>query len=333
MLWQPTDCLRLGNWDFHEIRLEDRELFASYIKKTEYPANLWSSNFAYLWAISQSESRRILWRIVDGMLAVFVHSYKDSLYLYCLPFGPGDSQSVVGVLDRCLKFCYEWNKRDVGRTMVKMINAAQMEFLGKCSGFREKYRLVTWIGIERHFDVHALSSLKGKDFSGIRNRLNKFRREHPDARMTEYEEKDFDELIALSAKWKETSGKKYSAILDGVYYREILRSCRELGQKTLVIRLKGRIIGMISGSELPTGQSWGSVIKYEEGFPGLSETLIIAIVKELNRMNPEIRLMNSGSDLGAGGLRDYKLKFRPALNLKRYQVFPRPEGEFLKSGE
>jgi hypothetical protein len=58
-----------------------------------------------------------------------------------------------------------------------------------------------------------------------------------------------------------------------------------------------------------------------EGIPGLSETLIIEFAKKLNEINSLIRLINVGSDIGAGGLREYKLKFRPVLNLKRYEIY------------
>ena len=40
----------------------------------------------YLWAASCSRLRRILWRIVDGLLVTFGYSYKNPC-LFCLPFG------------------------------------------------------------------------------------------------------------------------------------------------------------------------------------------------------------------------------------------------------
>jgi hypothetical protein len=106
-----------------------------------------------------------------------------------------------------------------------------------------------------------------------------------------------------------------------VYFKEIVKHSSELGQIILTVKIHDTLIGMISGSELPTGQSWGSVVKFENGIPGLSESLIILFAKELYRRNPSIEFLNVGSDLGPGGLRTYKLKFRPVLNLKRYQVY------------
>jgi hypothetical protein len=138
-----------------------------------------------------------------------------------------------------------------------------------------------------------------------------------------YHKKNYDELLELEEKWKRTSGRKYSNIFDGVYYKELLKHNDDLEQTTLIMRKDGRSIGMISGGLLPTGQVWGSVVKFEENIPGLSETLTVEYCRLIHQMFPEAQFINVGSDLGSGGLRDYKLKFRPVLNLKRYQLYLR----------
>ena len=313
--------LELGSWTFNEITIEDMNIYSEYIKATEYPANLWSSNFPYLWASSQSTLRKVLWKVVDEMLVTFGHSYKNSLYLFCLPYGKGNPEEVTDVLYRCMRYCFDWNNQQNDRTFVKMINDSQLEFLRNCSKFDEHFRLVTWQGIERHYGIKNLVSLAGPDFSNIRNRINKFNRENPNAILRRYKPSDFDALIELGNHWSNSAGKKYSTIFDKVYYREIIKHCDEFNQIILVIEIDGKIVGMITGAEMPTGQAWGSLLKYEQGIPGLSEMLSVEIARKLNKTNPNIELLNVGSDLGAGGLRDYKLKFRPVLNLKRYQIY------------
>jgi uncharacterized protein len=322
ILFDPSSNNKfLGKWDFHEIKLEDINIYAEYIKATEYPANLWSSNFAYIWASSQSRLRKILWKVIDDMLVTFVHSYKNSLYLFCLPFGEGYPEKLMNVVLKCLKYCYNWNNQENSRTMVKMINHNQVEFLQKNSEFDNLFRLVTMQGIERHLDIKKLVSLIGKDFSTIRNKVNKFHRENPNAVIRRYQKCDYDELIKLGKHWGNVTGKKYANIFDKSYYREMLNYSDELNQIILIVQTGNQIIGMVSGGELPTGQSWGSLLKYKEGIPGLSEMLSVEFAREIHRLNPRVELMNVGSDLGAGGLRDYKLKFRPVLNLKRYQIY------------
>lgn len=309
-----------NGWDFHSISIGDQKLFADYIKKTEYPVNIWSSSFAYLWAISQASQREVLWCQVNGMLAVFSHTRSDRLFLLCLPFGPGDAEHVAETTQKCLQFCLKWNDSDVSDSMVKLLNESQLAFLMRAHDFRRTFRAVTWIGIERHYDVPKLAALKGKDFEKLRNRINKFKRDHPSAAFERYRRENFDEVMELGERWKQTSGKKYANVFDSVYYREIIRNNDELGQVTYLMRENGKLIGMISGAVLATGEAWGSLVKFKEGIPGLSETLIIYYIRELNRIDPRIHLLNVGSDLGPGGLREYKLKFHPVLNLKRYKL-------------
>jgi hypothetical protein len=321
LVTRSSNHIQLGKWSFEKINLADINMYSEYIKVTEYPANLWSSNFPYLWASSQSSLRKVLWKVVDDMLVTFGHSYKNTLYLFCLPFGKGNPERVADVLHQCLQYCYEWNHQEKHRTLVRMINDCQLEFLRSCPKFDNLFHPMTLRGIERHFDIKKLTALYGKDFRSIRSQINKFFRENQDVIIRRYRADDYDELIQLGKHWADAAKKRNLVVFDKVYYREFIKHYDELEHIILVFQKGSQIIGMVAGGELPTGQAWGSIIKYEEGIPGLSETLIIEFARELNRINPALELINVGSDLGTGGLRDYKLKFRPVLNLKRYQVF------------
>lgn len=320
MIDGSLDTAQFEQWKFNLIQIEDMAMYNWYIKETRYPANLWSSNFAYMWAVSQSSKLKLHWQIIDRLLVTFVHTRKNSLYLFCLPFGNADPEQLIDVVLKCAKYCRDWNGQE-RRSVIKMINDDQLAFLRQSQRFDECFTTLTWQGIERHFDIEKLDSLKGKDFGNIRRRVNKFYRDYPDAQIAGYEDSYLEDLLALDLRWRNTSGKKYPKILDKIYYKELIEHGKELGQLTLVMKINNKIIGMISGGILPTGESWGSVMKFEENFSGLSETMIVEFARELRRRNPDTTLMNVGSDLGAGGLRDYKLKFNPVLNLKRYQVY------------
>jgi hypothetical protein len=320
LLDHSLDVIELGQWKFHIIQIEDMDMYALYIKQTRYPAILWSSNFAYMWAISQSDKLKLLWQIIDGLLVTFVHSSKNSLYLFCLPFGDADPEQIIDVTLKCTRYCNDWNGQERRRAVIKMINDDQLAFLRESPRFNEYFTTLTWQGIERHFDINKLVTLEGNEFSNVRRRVHKFYRDNPYAEISRYQDADFEELMELDNRWRNTSGSKYAKILDRVYYKELVKHCYELDQLTLVMKINSRIIGMVSGGVLPTGQSWGSVVKFDENFPGLSETLIVELANEIHKIDPKTALMNVGSDLGPGGLREYKLKFRPVLNLKRYQI-------------
>lgn len=319
MLELSSNSMQLGSWTFNEIKIEDMKLYSEYIKATDYPANLWSSNFAYLWAAGQSNMRKVLWKIIDDMLVTFVYSKYNTLYLMCLPFGKGNPEKVVNVLLKCLKYCCEFNNNDLSKSVVKTINSMQLEFLSKSPAFEKYFKIIPLVGIEKHFSIQNLVSLHGKQFEKLREKINKFRKRYPKAIIRNYTPDDYSKVIRLGKYWENTSGKKYSRIFDAIYFREIIKHCEELNHLVLVVE-EEKIIGMISGGELPTGQAWGCLSKFRNEFEGLSEFMIIEFARMLHRINPNIELQNTGSDLGSGGLRFFKNKFRPVLNLKRYGV-------------
>lgn len=310
------NIIHLGDWSFHVINLEDKDLYESFVKKTEYPANLWTANFAFLWAVSQSDGIKILWRIVDDMLVTFSYLKSGTLYLTCLPFGKGSPEKVTEVVYKCLKYCNLWNRDS--DAVVKVINSSQLNFLKQANEFNRFFRPVPLVGLEKHFSIRKLLSLPGKEFETVRRKINKFRRLCPNAVVRPYDPGDYEAVMKLGDYWSRTSGKKYSHIFDDVYFREIIRHCRELGHIVLVIENEGVIIGMVSGGELPTGQSWWCLSKFENDYDGLSETLVVELAKAINKLNPRIELMNAANDLGPGGLRFFKEKFRPVLDLRLY---------------
>ena len=311
---------RLGDWKFHALQLEDQAFFSKQIRRTSFPVDLWSSNFAYLWAVSHSGHRQVLWRADDGMLVPFVLSRTGALYLQCLPFGEATPAKAVNVLYRCMQYCLAYNKGDKERTMLKMAGEKQLAFLRESPAFDRCFTPRAWQGIEQHLSLAKLAGMEGADFANVRNRVRKFYREHPEAGVRLYRPDDFEALLALDRRWRETSGSKYSNLIDGAYYRELVAHGEELGQTTLVMCEHGRIIGMVAGSLLPGGQSWGSLLKFEPGMPGLSETLLVEFAREMRRRDPHAETVNIGSDLGESGLRRYKLKFRPVFSQKRYRV-------------
>jgi len=312
--------IQIGSWNFKEIKLEDMKMYDEFIKNTEYPANLWSSNFAYLWASGQSSSKKILWKIVDGMLVTFAYSRKGTLYLMCLPFGRGKAEDVVNVVMKCLMYCYEWNKHNKSKSVVRMVNSMQLEFLKKLPGFSNHFKAIPLVGLEKHFSVKKLVKLEGKEFRSVRKKINRFRNLYRNIVVRDYKPDDYEKVMQLGEYWSNTSGKKYSRIFDKVYFNEIVKHYKELNHIILLVEDGDKIIGLVSGSELPTGQSWGCLSKFMYEYDGLSEFLIVEFARKINKVNPHIEYMNTGSDLGPGGLRAFKDKFRPVLNLKRYEI-------------
>lgn len=309
-------------WSFNEIQLQDLKLYEAYIKTTDYPANLWSANFDFLWGRAQGTSEKVLWKIIDGMLVTFFTTSRGYLQLPCLPFGRGDAKKVTEILLKCMRYCDEVNGHKAHKTMVRVVNDAQLAFLNNSPKFKNYFKVKKLKGEDRLVGVKKLSSLSGRDLSNVRQGVNKFRRLFPHAIIRRYKESDYKALIKLKEHWNETAGKKYRGIHDENYYREILQHYRELNHLILVAEIKGEIYGMISGGALPNGESWACLAKTRIEAAGLSEVLFVELAREINKTNPNVELMNLGMDIGVKkGLKSFKDKFRPVLNSKRYRIF------------
>ncbi|BAU27865.1 hypothetical protein DFP93_1095 [Aneurinibacillus soli] len=313
--------LRFGDSDLYSIQLHDKEIFDEYLKKCDYQNHLWSSNFDYLWADSQSDDKRILWRIVDDMLIPFVLLKKTGLHLVHLPFGCGTPEQVLYVTYKNLQFCNEWNRRNgYYPATVRTLNSEQMDFIRVSDKFDEYFEFMKINGVERYFSIQKLIQLVGKDFARIRNLINQFKRNYPQAMIREYNPDDYHSVLQVNKGWKETASTKYSTIFDDVYFYEIMTHYQELGHIILVVEIDKKIVGLVSGGITAPGQSWGCISKRLSQINGLNEAMIIEFAKYIHALNPHVELLNVGSDLGVDGLVSYKEKFRPVRNLERFRI-------------
>lgn len=312
------DKIKLGDWHFRVIQIKDKKMYSQYIRETEYPANLFSSNFDLLWASSPAWGM-VLWKIVNDMLVTFRLNRKKKLQLAFLPLGRGNPSKVADVVYKCLNFCYKWNGNKKKKTKVRAINDLQLAFFRGSPLFEQRFRSIKLKGVDRHVGVQNLLTLRGKQFQNVRQSINKFGRNYPDTVIRRVKPDDFDVLLKLKEEWNRTLGKKYPVILDDLVYRNIIQNHHELNHLILVAEVSGKIAGLITGGILPHGQAWAGMLKRKEQFRGLSDYLIIVLAREINRLYPQVELINLGIDVGPkGGLRAFKDKFRPVLNSERY---------------
>ncbi|WP_102347714.1 phosphatidylglycerol lysyltransferase domain-containing protein [Bacillus sp. Marseille-P3661] len=314
--------VKLGDWQFFSLRLKDKEIYTKYVMKTQYNQNLFSSNFDLLWSSSGPMYGNVLWRIVDGMLVVFRLYQNRTLKIAFLPLGEGKIEHVTEVLYKCALFCHEWNGGDKSKSVVLGVNHSQLTCLNELNSFKQKFRCVQRMGVERHLSVQKLLELKGSEFEKVRYAINRFKRDYPNVRIRRGTINDFASLVKLKQDWNQTLGKKYPKIRDDSRYRRILKYQKKLNHIVLVAELDGQIIGMYTGGILPHGQAWAGLHKKREEFDGLSEYLYVEFAKEIHRINPSVETINLGTDIGVGsGLRNFKNKFRPVLNEERYSLY------------
>ncbi len=310
-------------WKMKELSLEDKKIYDTYIKETEYEASTWSSNFTYLWAHTNSKKLIIFKAFIDNCLVTLILTNKGRLYMPCLPYGKGNSNKICYVILKCSHFCFKWNQISgyTHKSSVNPINEVQLAFLKSSIIFHQYFKEEQLSGLERHYSIHKLIDLHGKEFSKVRNKLNNFNKIYKNAIVRKYKITDLHEVLKVGNVWEASSGQKYKRILDGFYFEPIIKNYQALNHLILVIVLDEKIIGITTGEILPTGQAWGCITKFDNEYKGLSEKLTIEFIKLIHEMNPNIQYINVGSDLGHKGLAFFKERFRPVLNYKRYAIF------------
>lgn len=313
------------NLNLQKITLKDKNLYEKYIANTEYDANVWSGNFSYLWAHNYSKALTIYKTIINDFLITFILTNRGRLFLPCLPFGKGNPDEVLSLLIEIGKICSSWNKESnySHKSLVNPINSPQLAFLKQGKLFNKHFSIKKLSGIERHYSIPKMISLIGKDFSKIRNKINKFNKTYPHCIVRKYKDEDYNEIMNLGKLWEDKSGKKYHRIIDGFYFAPIIKYSKELNHIILIIELNKKIIGMTTAEILPTGNAWGCITKFDNKYIGLSEKLTVEIAREIYRQNPYVKTINVGSDLGSEGLAFYKERFRPVLNYERFALFYR----------
>ncbi|NLG82521.1 MAG: DUF2156 domain-containing protein [Bacilli bacterium] len=305
------------------ITLADKSLYDTYIKSCQYPVNCWSGNFTYIWAHNHSRNLKIYKTFINDFLVTFIRTNKGRMYLPTLPFGSGNPNQLIECLRIASLVCLNQNKAAniSNKAVINPINEAQLSYLKQAPDFSTYFYESKLTGLERHYSIKKLLTLKGKEFQQIRNKLNRFKKKYPHAIIRKYEDKDFKQVKELNKLWINESGKKYKRIIDGFYFEPIIKNHQSLNHTILVIEIDNKIVGLISGEVLPNKNAWGCLTKFDKNYDGISETLTIEFIKALHKEHPYITTINVGSDLGDKGLAFNKERYRPVHNYKRYCLY------------
>lgn len=309
-LFEVDKNVKIAGIDFTEISLSDRSLFCEYYERMTFDKNLWCLNFPYLFGQNASNTKKVYYKIIDGMFCCFIHGDK-SMYMVTPPIGECDQRKFNHVIAKCLVIMNKVNGHHdsvihgLSREHKKLLNHRYFNVRKDSSA------------VEYTYDVKAVYEHKGKEFETIRRKLNKFARLYPNAIWREYQDTDWQNMMQLKTAWEDTAKSRYFRIVDASYYRETIRHHRDLDHKIFVVELNHRIIGMIScgymGADKKLG--WCFLRKPLNNFEGLSEFLIWKLCEYFK---DTAVYMNDGDDDAEAGLRFFKTRFNPVYEKETY---------------
>jgi hypothetical protein len=154
-----------------------------------------------------------------------------------------------------------------------------------------------------------LATLPGRNYSGIRRQLNKFRKScNPIAENINKENKEeVTEFLVKWCEWKNCDGEPFlfhekEAIMCATEYLETI------GLSGFMIRVFGKI-GAISLYEPLNSETL--VVHFEKGLPDCEGIYKAINAETASQLQDRFMFINRESDMGVPGLREAKLRYHP----------------------
>ncbi len=178
------------------------------------------------------------------------------------------------------------------------------------------------------YAAQELATLKGKKLQKKRNHFNKFRLLHPHYTTEPITEENTREVEIFLDDWYTNRAQidDTSYLMEQVALSKALRYRQELGMEGLVLRDKGRILGMTMGSALSEDTFDIHFEKALETVDGAYTAINREFAQYLTEKYPALLWLNREDDLGLPGLRKAKESYHPAFMIEKYWACLREDG-------
>ncbi len=180
-------------------------------------------------------------------------------------------------------------------------------------------------GFDYIYETKNLIELAGKKYHKKRNHLMRFRREYENYCFSEMTPDDFDECIAMSARfYNEKNGyTDSSSVAEQFAIHTYFTHFEELELCGGVLRVDGNLVGFSIGEPLCSDTFVTHIEKADTSYHGAYTALTQAFTEHFAK---GFRYINREEDLGIEGLRKAKQSYYPAFLLEKYRCeFAHPE--------
>lgn len=286
--------------DFKPIKIEDKPIFDKYYKK--YPPV--HSDYVFTTLVSWMDYARFCYTIYDNNL--IVASKINNKIQIKPPIGDKNKN----IFDEVLKLA----KQQESEYPFGVIDKNTKNWL------ENNYPNLELIPTRDYFDYvynsTDLAELAGSNYSKIRNRLNKFKKnnEYSVESITEDNMKDIREFLKRWCLWKDCDKdplleNEKKAIL---YSMENFFDLKLSGLSMIV----NGDIEAISVFEKMSNDT--AIVHYEKGSPDY-DGIYKAINQETAKiLQKDFKYINRESDMGVSGLRKAKLSYKPVFMIEVY---------------
>lgn len=283
--------------EFRQVKLEDKELIDSYIKKQNSKSCSISFANIYLW----EPHYKVTFTIVENMLVFRSNGEKP---YFSFPIGGGDVKKAI---DFMMEYCKEMNLE------FKMYGVTQEQF----HVIEELYPGEFQVEYNRDeanyvYETEKLINLSGKKYHGKKNHINKFKRLYPDWQYEDITDENLEECIEMAYGWRKENDCDTNE-LKRVEFCVSLNALKKLKELELIgglIRAEGKVVAITVGEPL-TNDTF--VIHIEKAYAGVEGAYPMINREFLAHHATDYMYVNREEDTGAEGLRKAKLSYKPVF--------------------
>ena len=285
---------------FKKVKLEDKSVIDSYLKKVKYRnCDLTFANI-FLW----SKYYETEFTIIDDML-VFKTDKKNPTFFY--PIG---NKNCKDVLDKVMDYCNDKNI-DFKLNIFDVSNFEEIEKMYP-NKFNVSYDRDNFDYVYKSED---LINLSGKKYHGKKNHINKFKK-NDDWQYEAITKDNIEECYLMANEWyaQNYDIEDKSKIAEIKVTKKSLMLFDELGLEGGLIRLNKKIVAFTIGEAICDDTF---VVHIEKAFsdvqgayPMINQQFILHSAKNYTYINRE-------EDMGIEGLRKAKLSYNPVMFVEK----------------
>ena len=288
--------------DFKSVTLEDKKIFDKHYEK--YPP-IHSDN-VFTTIISWMNYSNYHYTVIDNNLIIY--SKIDGQ----IRFRPPSGKRKKDVFDQVIKLA---QKQDSDYPF-GVIDLETKKWLEKT------YQKLVFEEHQKYFDYVYLSSdladLSGSNYSKIRNRLNKFKRNYSYSteKISSENMEDVRKFLDRWCLWKDCES---DPLLENER-KAIMYSMShffDLGLSGLVIRLDDNIEALAVYEEMSPDTA---IIHYEKASPDYDGIYKAINQETAKKLQNDYKFINRESDMGLPGLRKAKMSYRPNHMVEVFHV-------------
>ena len=241
---------------------------------------------------------------LQGCVAFFCHFNGKSVYPY--PIGNGDKREVVRLVmedarERGIPCRFtSLNEND----MAELESWFPGEFHFHCN--RDSFDYV--------YETDALADLKGKKLQKKRNHLNRFRAEHPEARLEPITCANIELARHMVNDWYQNRMRQDPEgdyLLENIALAKAFRHLDDLGLEAVALMEGDTVLAVTMGSRLSPDTFDIHFEKAREDVDGAYGAVNAGFANYLREKYPEVKFLDREDDLGLPGLRKAKLSYYP----------------------